>query len=98
MLKKVNSPELKEQSLASIVAYINCFDGSLIHRFVKMVPLERRYVNDVCHCGFVVWSQEEVAEVIACLGMMEKIWAKVAATLAAADAYAQNQVQDQDQE
>eukprot|EP00978_Attheya_sp_CCMP212_P012885 scaffold32178_cov54-Attheya_sp.AAC.3 len=76
MLNKVDSPELEEQSLASIIAYVNHFDGSLIHQCVKMVPLERRSITVVCHSGFVVWSQEKVAEVIVHLGMMEKIWAQ----------------------
>eukprot|EP00978_Attheya_sp_CCMP212_P049674 scaffold695631_cov63-Attheya_sp.AAC.2 len=63
LLNKADSPELEEQTLASIIAYVHHFDGSLVHPLViQMVPLERRFVCVVCHHGFAVWSEhDEVA-------------------------------------
>eukprot|EP00978_Attheya_sp_CCMP212_P021324 scaffold62068_cov28-Attheya_sp.AAC.1 len=65
MLNKADSPELEEQALASIIAYMNRFDGSLVHRFVPMLPPERRFFHVICHQGFVMWSHDEVADVVA---------------------------------
>jgi hypothetical protein len=82
MESKVDFQEEEEQALDStMVAFVNRFDGSLVHRFVPMVPLERRRIlekrTSALHTRSVsVWSQEFVADEIASLGMTEKIWAQ----------------------
>eukprot|EP00978_Attheya_sp_CCMP212_P023622 scaffold72709_cov47-Attheya_sp.AAC.1 len=46
MRSRSDCPEEEEQALnlSSMVAFVNHFDGSLVHRFVPMVPLERRKI------------------------------------------------------
>eukprot|EP00978_Attheya_sp_CCMP212_P026769 scaffold88617_cov63-Attheya_sp.AAC.5 len=36
MQSRSNFPEKEEQALSSMVAFVNRFDGSLVHRFVPM--------------------------------------------------------------
>ena len=45
MQSKADFLEEEEQALLSMVAFVNRFDGSLMHRFVPMVPLGK---NNVC--------------------------------------------------
>jgi hypothetical protein len=60
MLNKADSLELgEEQALASIVAYMNCFDGSLLHHFLLILPPERSFFHVMCHQAFVVWIHDE---------------------------------------
>eukprot|EP00978_Attheya_sp_CCMP212_P010588 scaffold25751_cov57-Attheya_sp.AAC.1 len=91
MRSKSDFPEEEEQALSSMVAFVNRFDGSLVHRFVPMVPLERTTIlekrTSALHTrGRSVWSQEFVASEIACLGMTEKIRVQADAAIARSDA------------
>eukprot|EP00978_Attheya_sp_CCMP212_P010115 scaffold24258_cov47-Attheya_sp.AAC.1 len=54
---------------------------SCIHHFVPMLPPVRRCFHVICHQGFaVVWSHDEVADVVAHhLGLKEKTKEGVAA-------------------
>eukprot|EP00978_Attheya_sp_CCMP212_P037001 scaffold171651_cov63-Attheya_sp.AAC.1 len=93
MRSRSDFPEEEEQALSSMVAFVNRCYGSLVHHFVLMVPLERRKILEkripVLHTrGKSVWSQEFVADEIACLGMTEKIRAQVVdAAVARSDAW-----------
>jgi hypothetical protein len=66
-----------------MVAFVNLFDGSLVHCFVLMDPEERTLAlaqpwRRLCRGGGIgVWSHEEVASEIACMGMTEAIWSQV---------------------
>eukprot|EP00978_Attheya_sp_CCMP212_P013706 scaffold34473_cov72-Attheya_sp.AAC.2 len=87
MQSRADFPEEEEQALSSMVAFVNRFDGSLVHRFVPIVPTERRKILEkrmsALHTrGKSVWSQDFVANKIACLGMTEKIRAQVNAAVA----------------
>eukprot|EP00978_Attheya_sp_CCMP212_P005078 scaffold11223_cov57-Attheya_sp.AAC.3 len=92
MQSKADFPEEEEQALSSMVAFVNHFDGILVHCFVPMVPLERGKILEkrmsALHTrGKSVWSQEFVANEIFCLlGMTEKIRAQVIAAVAQSDA------------
>ena len=93
MQNRADFPEEEEQALLlSMVTLVNHFaDGSFMHCFVPMVPLERRRIlekrTSALHTRSVsVWSQEFVADEIARLGMTEKIRAQADAAVAQSDA------------
>jgi hypothetical protein len=91
MQSKADFPEEEEQALSSMVAFVNRFNGSLVHHFVPMVPLEKRRIlekrTSALHTRSVsVWSQEFVADEIAHLGMTEKIRVQADAAVARSDA------------
>eukprot|EP00978_Attheya_sp_CCMP212_P006288 scaffold14239_cov58-Attheya_sp.AAC.2 len=57
-------PEEEEKALSCMVAFVNRFDGSLVHRFVPMVPEERRLALAPPRRrrggGIGAWSRDEV--------------------------------------
>eukprot|EP00978_Attheya_sp_CCMP212_P037580 scaffold178818_cov36-Attheya_sp.AAC.1 len=70
-------PEEEEKALSCMVAFVNRFDGSLVHRFIPMVPEERRLALAPPRRrrggGIGTWSLDEVASEIARLGMTDAI-------------------------
>eukprot|EP00978_Attheya_sp_CCMP212_P034857 scaffold148618_cov50-Attheya_sp.AAC.1 len=59
-------PEEEEKALSCMVAFVNRFNGSLVHRFVPMVPEERRLALAPPRRrrgggGIGAWSLDEVA-------------------------------------
>eukprot|EP00978_Attheya_sp_CCMP212_P007687 scaffold17867_cov34-Attheya_sp.AAC.1 len=83
-------PEEEENSLSCMVAFVNRFDGSLVHRFVPMVPEERRLAlappRRLRGGGIGAWSHDEVASEIARLGMTDAIRSQADASMAQSDA------------
>eukprot|EP00978_Attheya_sp_CCMP212_P008370 scaffold19715_cov54-Attheya_sp.AAC.2 len=81
MQSRSDFPEEEEQDLSSMVAFVNRFDGSLVHHFVPMVPLERREILEKRISALHTHGKS-----VAHLGMMEKIRVQVDATVAQLDA------------
>eukprot|EP00978_Attheya_sp_CCMP212_P021251 scaffold61909_cov47-Attheya_sp.AAC.1 len=78
-------PEEEEKALSCMVAFVNRFDGSLVHHFVPMVPEERRLAlaPPWRHRGGGIgtWSRDEVASEIARLGMTDAIRSQADASM-----------------
>jgi GNAT superfamily N-acetyltransferase len=81
-------PDEEEKALSCMVAFVNRFDGSLVHRFVPMVPEERRLAlaPPRRRRGIGAWSFEEVSAEIGRLGMTDAIRSQADASMARSDA------------
>ena len=89
MQSRSDFPEEEEKALSCMVAFVNRFDGSMVHRYVRMVPEERRIAlapPQRRRGGIGVWSREEVAAEIDRQGMTDTIRSQVDAAMALSDA------------
>ena len=89
MQSRSDFPEEEEKALSCMVAFVNRFDGSMVHRYVRMVPEERRIAlapPQYRRGGIGVWSREEVAAEIDRQGMTDTIRSQVDAAMALSDA------------
>ena len=88
MQSRSDFPEEEEKALSCMVAFVNRFDGSMVHRYVRMVPEERRIAlapPQRRRGGIGVWSREEVAAEIDRQGMTDTIRSQVDAAMALSD-------------